>query len=88
MCILGCSCSDMCLKMLLFGGSRKVLHEGLVGVGAPDVAPSTIKSFPAALSTSLRDSRVLMRHRASPVASCPGQCVGFPGYTCGGLVDL
>ncbi|RWW83287.1 hypothetical protein BHE74_00008215 [Ensete ventricosum] len=34
----------MCLRMLLFGGSDGVLHEGLVMVGAPDVAPPMIKS--------------------------------------------
>ncbi|RWW82042.1 hypothetical protein BHE74_00009518 [Ensete ventricosum] len=44
MCVLGCSCSDVHLEMLLFGGSRGVLHEGLVGVGQPDVIPPTIKS--------------------------------------------
>ncbi|RRT83919.1 hypothetical protein B296_00014327 [Ensete ventricosum] len=46
MCISECFCSDVRLEMLLFYGSRGVLHEGLDGVGAPDVAPPTIKSMP------------------------------------------
>ncbi|RRT47578.1 hypothetical protein B296_00040962 [Ensete ventricosum] len=35
MCVSGCYCSDVCLEMLLFGGSCGVLHEVLVGVGGP-----------------------------------------------------
>ncbi|RWV93858.1 hypothetical protein GW17_00043653 [Ensete ventricosum] len=45
MCISECFCSDVRLEMLLFYGSRGVLHEGLDGVGAHDVAPPTIKSM-------------------------------------------
>ncbi|RWW47801.1 hypothetical protein BHE74_00046179 [Ensete ventricosum] len=44
MCVSGCSCSDIRLEMLLFGVSHGVLHEGLVGVEAPDVTPPTMKS--------------------------------------------
>ncbi|RRT59327.1 hypothetical protein B296_00036883 [Ensete ventricosum] len=43
MCISGCSCLDVRLKVVLFQGSREVLHEGLVGVEAPDVVTPTIK---------------------------------------------
>ncbi|RWW09642.1 hypothetical protein GW17_00026860 [Ensete ventricosum] len=46
MCISRCFCSDVHLKMLLFGGSCGVIHESLVEVGKPDMAPQTIKSMP------------------------------------------
>ncbi|RWW86208.1 hypothetical protein BHE74_00005022 [Ensete ventricosum] len=39
MCVPGCSCLDVRLEMLLFGGSRGVLHEDLVGVGARPTWP-------------------------------------------------
>ncbi|RZR81730.1 hypothetical protein BHM03_00008024 [Ensete ventricosum] len=43
MCLPGCSCLDVRLEMLLLGGSRGVLHEDLVGVGArPTEPPSAI----------------------------------------------
>ncbi|RZR77738.1 hypothetical protein BHM03_00002910 [Ensete ventricosum] len=46
MCISRCFCSDVRLKILLFGGSCGVMHESLVKVGVPDMAPKTIKSMP------------------------------------------
>ncbi|RWW89116.1 hypothetical protein BHE74_00001903 [Ensete ventricosum] len=48
---LGCASRDvparyMRLETISFGDSRGILHEGLVGVGARDIAPLTIKSVP------------------------------------------
>ncbi|RZS08987.1 hypothetical protein BHM03_00040028 [Ensete ventricosum] len=41
---LGWVCSRACLELLLLGVCRGILHEGLIEVGMPDVAPPTIKS--------------------------------------------
>ncbi|RRT78358.1 hypothetical protein B296_00013714 [Ensete ventricosum] len=46
MCVPGCSYSNVRLEMFLFGVSHEILHEGLIGVEAPDVAPPTIKLVP------------------------------------------
>ncbi|RRT68522.1 hypothetical protein B296_00025644 [Ensete ventricosum] len=42
MCVSGCYYSDVPLEMRLLGGSHGVLHECLVEVEVPDVAPPTI----------------------------------------------
>ncbi|RWV84092.1 hypothetical protein BHE74_00010156 [Ensete ventricosum] len=46
MCVPGCSYSNVRLEMFLFEVSHEILHEGLIGVEAPDVAPPTIKLVP------------------------------------------
>ncbi|RWW19074.1 hypothetical protein BHE74_00003963 [Ensete ventricosum] len=54
----------MRLGLLLLRVYRGILHEGLVGVGAPDVAPPTIKS--------------LVYSRGSPVGTVPPRSSTVP----------
>ncbi|RRT38457.1 hypothetical protein B296_00052355 [Ensete ventricosum] len=66
----------------------EVLAERTLSIASPNTCNKTLSSFSTALSMTLRDSRVLMRRRTPPVASCLDRCDGFQGCTFRGLVDL
>ncbi|RWW81583.1 hypothetical protein BHE74_00010006 [Ensete ventricosum] len=62
---LGWVCSRACLELLLLGVCRGILHEGLIEVGMPDVAPPTIKSVPRSrlnLNTVCRVPFLMQNH--------------------------
>ncbi|RWW60889.1 hypothetical protein BHE74_00032084 [Ensete ventricosum] len=61
-------CSGACLGLLLLGVCRGILHEGLIRVGAPDVAPPRIKSM---LQPAEMILRVKYRERESQKEQAP-----------------